>query len=147
MEWLIQNPLALWLVIGGVLLAIEVGTTTGWLLWPAGAATLTAIVTLILPLSLPLQMAVFAVLTIIATLAGRRFFPAALPDNEDINDTLSRLVGSEGIVAQSFKAGIGRVLVDGKEWAAELEEGGTLASGAKVIVTQVGGARLRVRAH
>jgi membrane protein implicated in regulation of membrane protease activity len=95
----------------------------------------------------PLQAAVFAVLTIVTTLAGRRFLPLQANPGGDINDTLTRLTGSEGVVAQSFQAGLGRVLVDGKEWAAELDGGGTLASGAKVIVTDVGGARLRVKAY
>jgi membrane protein implicated in regulation of membrane protease activity len=48
-------------------------------------------------------------------------------------------------VAQDFRDGRGRVFVDGKEWAAQLEGGASLASGAKVTVVGVGGARLTVR--
>lgn len=146
MDWLLQNPLALWMVIGAVLLALEVGTGTGWLLWPAGSAALTGVAALALHLDLPMQLVAFAILTIATTLAGRRFFPRA--ENAaggDINDTTSRLTGTEGVAAESFQAGRGRVFVDGKEWAAELEGGGALASGARVVVTGVGGSRLMVR--
>jgi membrane protein implicated in regulation of membrane protease activity len=37
------------------------------------------------------------------------------------------------------------VFIDGKEWAAELEEGDTLEAGASVQVTGVNGALLTVR--
>lgn len=146
MDWLLQNPLALWMVIGAGLLAFEVGTGSGWLLWPAGSAALTGVAAVVFHLDLHLQLVVFAILTIATTLAGRRFFPRAeYAAGGDINDTTGRLAGSEGVAAESFQAGLGRVFVDGKEWAAELEGGGALASGAKVVVTGVGGSRLTVR--
>lgn len=144
MDWLIATPLALWLAVGGLLLAAEVASGSGWLLWPAGAAVATAAVAALLPLSLSLQAGLFAALTIVATLTGRHFFPRKIA-GDDINDTLARLAGSEGVVTQTFQSGNGRVLVDGKEWAAKLDGGATLASGAKVIVTNVGGAQLHVR--
>lgn len=146
MEWLLQNPLALWLVIGAILLAFEVGTGSGWLLWPAGSAALTGATAFALHLDLQIQLVVFAILTIVTTLAWRRFFPRTDDaTGVDINDTINRLAGSEGVAAESFQAGAGRVLVDGKEWAADLEGGGALASGARVVVTGVGGSRLTVR--
>lgn len=145
MDWASYNPLALWLAVGGLLLAAEVATGSGWLLWPAGAAVVTALIAVGLPLSLPVLIGIFAVLTIVTTLAGRRFFPHAATGS-DINDTLSRLEGSEGVVTQPFHNGAGRVLVDGKEWAAKLDGGETLPRGSKVTVTGVGGAQLQVRA-
>jgi membrane protein implicated in regulation of membrane protease activity len=48
----------------------------------------------------------------------------------------------------AFQGGDGRVLIDGKEWAAELDGGETLAAGAEVEVTGLsGGSRLRVKAR
>ena len=90
-----------------------------------------------------MQAALFAVLTIVTTLAGRRFFPALRRD-EDINDT-RRLAGSEGVAAAEFQGGAGRVFVDGKEWAAELQGPASLASGMKIVVVGVRGAGLTVR--
>ena len=49
------------------------------------------------------------------------------------------------LLVRSSPAGA-RVLVDGKEWAAELEDAAELAAGADVQVTRVlTGARLRVK--
>ena len=145
MDWLLQNPLAFWLVIAAALLAFEVGTGSGWLLWPAGSAAATGVATLVFHFDLQMQLVVFALLTMGTTLAGRRFFPRTSAAGGDINDTTSRLAGSEGVAAEEFQAGSGRVLVDGQEWAAELEGGGSLAYGARVIVTHVGGSRQTVR--
>lgn len=147
MEWLLQNPLALWLVIAAVLLAIEVGTGSGWLLWPTGSAALTSLAASVFHLNLPIQLVVFALLTIATTLAGRRFFPRTYTVGADINDTMTRLVGAQGVTADAFHNGRGRVFVDGKEWSAKLDNDGALAAGAPVVVVGVGGSRLTVRAR
>jgi inner membrane protein len=146
MEWLLAHPFALWMAVGAVLLAVEVATGSGWLLWPSGSAVLMAALGLATPLNLATQAVIFAGLTIVITLAGRRMFPhATVLGGGDINDTRSRLAGADGVAAGDFAEGRGRVFVDGKEWAADLEGGAALASGAKVLVTKVSGARLTVR--
>ncbi len=145
MDWLSHNPPLLWLSIGGVLLAAEVATTSGWLLWPTGAAAVTALFAWLFAPSLPVQLVVFALLTIVTTLLGRRFFPRLGAPGADINDNTGRVWGSEGVAVEDFAAGAGRVIVDGKEWAADLDGGSVLRRGAKIVVTGVGGSRLKVR--
>ena len=147
MEWLLQNPLALWLVVAGILLAFEVGTGSGWLLWPTGSAALTGLAASVFQIDLQMQLVIFALLTIAATLAGRRFFPRTAFVGGDINDTMSRLAGLEGVATETFQAGEGRVTVEGQEWAAELEGGGALIAGTRIVVVDVGGSRLTVRAR
>ena len=83
-----------------------------------------------------MQLVIFAILTIVTTLAGRHYFPR--PPGGDINDTRSRLAGQDGVAARDFQDGRGRVFVDGKEWAAQLEGGASLVSGAKVIGSRFG---------
>ncbi len=144
MDWLWQHPFALWIAFGGVLLAAEVGTGSGWLLWPAGSAAITAVLTLAISLDPSAQAVAFAILTIVTTLVGRRFFPRDL-GAADINDTRARLAGQAGVAAADFHHGEGRVFVDGKEWVAELEGAGALASGNRIVVVGVDGARLIVR--
>jgi membrane protein implicated in regulation of membrane protease activity len=145
MDWLLQNPFALWLVIGGVLLAVEVGTGSGWLLWPAASAAIVGLLSLVVHFELNMQLVIFAILTIITTLAGRHFFPQAILTGGDINDTRSRMAGLDGVAAGDFQGSQGRVFVDGKEWAADLEGGAALASGQRVVVVGVKGSRLTVK--
>jgi len=141
------HPFWSWMAFAAVLLAIEVPTGSGYLLWPAAAAAIVALTTG-LRLGLPVELLIFAGLTIVSTVAARRFLPNPFRiKGPDINDPHPRLVGRHGQAATAFAAGRGRVFVDGKEWAAELEDGGELAQGAEVKVTGlISGARLKVKA-
>ncbi len=141
-----DHPLWVWLAFAAILLAIEVATGSGWLLWAAASAAATGVLTLLgLPLNLPGEIAVFAVLTLAATLISRRFFKPEPESDADINDQVTRLVGRSGEVARDFLRGEGRVFVDGTEWAAEADAGAALAAGTRVKVVGVAsGARLRV---
>lgn len=136
-----------WLAIGGVILAAEVATGSGWLLWPAASAAVTAFLTFAMT-STAMEIGVFAGLTIVSTLLARRYWPRRLEDDGDINDNIGRLVGHRGKAASAFAGGDGRVLIDGKEWAAELDGADSLTAGAEVEVTGLsGGSRLRVQAR
>jgi membrane protein implicated in regulation of membrane protease activity len=145
-ELLAAQPFWFWGGLAVALLAIEAATGTGWLLWPAASAGAVALVALVLDPGWTGQAALFAVLTLVTTFGARRYFPrggAAAPG--DINDTASRLVGQPARSVAAFHHGEGRVSLDGKEWAAELEGGGPLAAEAEVEVTGVRGAILTVR--
>jgi membrane protein implicated in regulation of membrane protease activity len=141
------HPFWTWICIAALLLAAEVATGSGYLLWPAASAAVTGLLAG-LGLGLPAELLAFAVLTIASTLLSRRYLPRPLkPHGPDINDPHGRIVGHRGQATSAFRQGRGRVLVDGKEWAAELEGAGELAEGADVQVTRVlSGARLKVRA-
>jgi membrane protein implicated in regulation of membrane protease activity len=136
-----------WMAVGAVFLAIEVATGSGWLLWPAGSAALTGLITLFAPINQPEQIAVFGVLTIITTYVGRRYLRGAhRAAATDVNNPLLRLVGHRGEAVADFEGGDGRVFVDGKEWSAVLDGAGPMAAGGKVeVVDVVGGARLKVK--
>ena len=145
----IANPFWAWMAAGALLLAIEIGTGTGYLLWPAASAAVIAVLAVALHLDFAVQVLVFALLTIATTVIGRRYLPASLRQHgPDINDRAGRLVGRFGKIVGAFDAGRGRVFVDGSEWAAELPEGAPAPDvGAKVEVVEVlGAARLRVKA-
>lgn len=136
-----------WAGLAAAILAAEVVTGSGWLLWAAASAAVTAAIVGLLDVSVPTTLLLFALLTIASTLLARRYLPrdVALPATEDINDNVGRLVGRRGSAVKSFVGGEGRVFIDGKEWAAELSEGESLEVGAHVEVVAVDGTRLRVR--
>jgi hypothetical protein len=142
------HPFWLWIALGGVFLIAELMTGSGWALWPAGAAAATGVIAIIWPTNWGFEVVQFVVIAIIATYLGRRYLPpAGRGKGGDINDPSPRLVGHACEAAAPFKQGIGRVFIDGKEWAAELEGGGDLAAKSKVEVTGIlGGSRLKVKA-
>ncbi|HEY3697562.1 NfeD family protein [Phenylobacterium sp.] len=141
------HPFWVWAGVAAALLALEVASGSGWLLWPAASAGFVGVIALVLPqIPAPLAILLFAGVTIVSTLAGRRLTPRFLQSHgHDINDPHARLIGREGKAVSAFSGREGRVFVDGKEWPAALEAGDTLAAGAPVQVTAVSGARLTVR--
>jgi inner membrane protein len=136
-----------WAALGALLLAIEVASGSGWLLWPAASAGVVAVIEAFWEPPLAQAVLLFVVLLIVSTLTARRYFPRRRPEDldQDINDNIARLVGHHGRVVGGFEQGAGRVFIDGKEWAAELEGGGRLEVGERIEVTGVSGARLKVR--
>ncbi|MDB5431480.1 MAG: hypothetical protein JWP35_2596 [Caulobacter sp.] len=143
--YLMTHPFWGWLALGAILLAVELHTGSGWLLWPAACAAAVALLVAFVPMSGPVAVLIFAGLTIVSTIISRRMMKP-VPDRSDINDPLVRLVGHHGMAVSAFVNGAGRVFVDGKEWAAETESGLAPDPQQKVEVTGVKGAILRIRA-
>jgi len=140
------EPFWVWAGFAAVILAIEVMTGTGWLLWASASAAVTAAVVGLVAPSVPTALLVFALLTMFSTLLARRYLPRRTEAvSGDINDNVARLVGQRGAAVKAFAGRLGRVFVDGKEWAAELDEGDSLEAGASVQVVGVEGACLKVR--
>jgi membrane protein implicated in regulation of membrane protease activity len=146
LELYAAHPFWIWLALGVLLLAAEAATGSGWLLWPAASAGVVALITLLgLRLGAPAEVGIFAALTIVTTFVARRYLIRAPAENPDINDQSLRLVGQTGQTTSAFVSGHGRAFVVNAEWPADLESGGDLAEGAKVVVTAVTGSRLTVK--
>ena len=152
MTWLAElylaHPFWIWAAIAGVILAGEVATGTGWLLWPAACAALVALLTFVLKGNFAVELAVFAVLTIASTLLARRYLPGnASGDGPDINDNVGRLIGHYGMAVSAFEHGRGRVFIDGKEWAAVADEDETPLLDQRVKVLSADSGILKVKAY
>ncbi|MGR4864907.1 NfeD family protein [Caulobacter sp. LARHSG274] len=141
------HPFWVWLAAAAIFLAIEVATGSGWLLWPAASAGLVGLLTLFAPPGPPVEVGLFALLTIATTYLARKYLRPALdgPASPALNDPALRLIGRDGEVVGAFEHGRGRVFADGKEWAAIAEDGAQPAPGQKVLVVAVEGAVLTVR--
>lgn len=149
MTW-IYHPAVIWTAAGAALLAVEMLTGSGWLLWPAAATAVPALLALGgMKDDIALQAIVFAAAAIVLTALGRRYLRHLIGRHprSDLNDPKAALIGAKGQVTSAGDHGQCRVFVDGKEWAAEMDGGATPISGARIEVLRViGGARLAVRA-
>jgi membrane protein implicated in regulation of membrane protease activity len=147
LELYAAHPFWIWAAAGAVFLAVEVATGSGWLLWPAAGAVAVGVLSAVTTLSFPWELLIFAGVTIVTTLLARRYLPKSVVEGGgDINDNVARLLGRHGHAASDFAGGVGRIFVDGKEWAAELDGEGPVEAGARLEVTGVSGAMLKVRA-
>ena len=125
-----------WLAIGLVLAVAEMAIPGVFLIWMAGAALITGLVAWLAPIGLPLQIVLFAVLSILAVFTGKRLLkqhPIVAADPK-MNQRGERVVGETVVVTQALEGGTGRVRLGDSEW---------LAKGADAVV----GTRLRVVGH
>lgn len=139
------EPHYAWLAIGLVLAVAEMAIPGVFLIWMAGAALITGLVAWVLPIGLPLQVALFAVLSILAVFTGRRYLarhPVVSAD-PNMNHRGARAIGETVVVTQAIIGGAGRVRLGDGEWLARGEDA---APGTRMKVTGVDGAVLLVGA-
>jgi inner membrane protein len=120
-----------WLIFAAVLGILEIFLPGIFLIWMAAAAALTGIVAALLPIALPFQLALFALLAMAAVLGGRRHYERNPVPSSDplLNDRTARLVGQRVTVVKAIAHGEGRVRVGDGVWAAsgpDAEEGSTM---------------------
>jgi hypothetical protein len=147
MSGLPLEPAWLWM-IGGVLLLIAELIAPGFSLIFIGAAGIaTGLVTLLLPLPIALQLALFAILALLAVRVGGRRFYASRYDfssSPELNDPERRLLGRIVVVSQPVDSHGGRVRLGDSEWSAR---GGPAAVGDRVRIVDIDGNCLKVEAE
>lgn len=121
MEWLESlSSHWLWLGLGLVLAIAEVAIPGVFLIWLAGAAIVTGVVTWLVPLGLPLEIVLFAVLSIVSVFIGRNYLRRnpIEPVDQRMNDRGAQAVGETVTVTQVIEGGSGRVKLGDSEWLA-----------------------------
>lgn len=110
-----------WLALGLVLAVAEMAVPGFFLIWLAGAALVTGLLAWALPLALAWQIVIFAVLSLVAVFAGRRYLSANPVVSADplLNDRGGRLVGETVVVTHAIDGGSGRVRQGDSEWLAK----------------------------
>jgi len=142
--WLTDlEPHWAWLSLGVLLAAAEIVAPGFFLIWIGAAAIVTGVVVWVLPLSVPLQLGIFAVLAFVALYGGRRWLRAnPIPsDDPHLNQRAGRLVGEVLTVTKAIEDGRGRAKVGDGEWPVR---GPDAAEGAKVRVVSAEGGVLVV---
>ncbi|MCR2834129.1 NfeD family protein [Parerythrobacter lacustris] len=144
MDWLdTLEPHWAWFTIGLLLAVAEMLIPGVFLIWLAGAALITGALAFLLPIGLPLQIAIFGVLALVAVFAGRKYLrqhPVAEADPK-MNRRGVRLAGETAVVVAAIEGGSGRVKHGDSEW---LARGADTAVGTRVRITGSDGAVLLV---
>ncbi|MEM6681392.1 MAG: NfeD family protein [Pseudomonadota bacterium] len=135
-----------WLVIALVLAVFELIAPGVVFLWLAIAAAITAAVSFVTPeLGYTFHLAVFAILAVIVTWAGKRYVKQhpIISDNETLNKRSQQLVGREVSLIEAIENGEGRAKIGDSPWRVH---GPDLPVGTRVKITSVDGATLNVEA-
>jgi len=122
MDWLNSlEPHYAWLALGLFLAAAEMAVPGVFLIWLAGAALITGLLTWVLPLPTELQIVIFAVLAIVAVFSGKRYLAANPVQSVDpkMNDRGAQAVGETVLVTAALDGGRGRVKLGDSEWQAK----------------------------
>ncbi|GIK50770.1 MAG: NfeD family protein [Hyphomonadaceae bacterium] len=133
-----------WLVLGLVLLIAEMASGTTYLLWPAVAAFITALISLAGATGWLADISMFAVLVIALTWFGRPLVERWKKEGaaSGLNERSAALIGARGVIA-NFANGVGSVKVQDTIWRAVSDE--ALEPGQAVVVDSVDGATLKVK--
>lgn len=132
-----------WLVLALVLAIAEIIVPGVFLIWIGGAALVTGLLSLLLPLPATAEFVIFAVAAVAAVYVGRRYLNDHPVESTDplLNDRVARLIGRQVTVAEAISGGEGKVKVGDTVW---LATGPDAAVGARMRVVGADGGRLKV---
>lgn len=122
MEWIESLDVHwYWLAAGLLLAAAEMAAPGFFMIWLAVAALITGVVTWLLPIGLPVQIVIFAVLAFAAVFTGRHYLRVnpIEPADPKMNDRGARLIGETVVVTHAIQGGMGRVQQGDGEWLAK----------------------------
>ena len=132
-----------WLLAAALLALVELVSPGIFSIWIAGAAAATALAVMAFGLPVAFQLVLFALLSLAAVYAGRRWYDRNPVDSADpmLNDRTARLIGQSVTVVTAIRGGEGRVKVGDGVWPAR---GPDAEEGARVRVTGAEGSCLKV---
>jgi membrane protein implicated in regulation of membrane protease activity len=134
-----------WLSLGLILGVAEMVAPGFFLMWLGLAALTVGVLDYFLPITVAYQVAMFAILSVLAVFAGKKFLQDNPIESDDpkLNDRGARLTGEIVTVVEAISNGNGRVKVGDSVWSAR---GTNAAEGSQVRVTGADGAVLLVEA-
>ncbi len=133
-----------WWILAGLLLIIELMVPAFFFLWLGIAAAATGLLVLVFPdQPVATQLVIFAVLSVLAVVAWRRYREVSVPESDQphLNRRGSQYVGREFTLGEAIVNGIGKIEVDDSTWRVR---GPNLPAGSQVRVKGVDGVVLLV---
>ena len=147
LNFLQQMPFWYWWVLAAGLLLLEVMTGSSYLLWPAGAAILTGLLSL-MPFdpNWQIELLFFAITTgLLLYFAAPRiktWMHRTRQDHDLLNERGARKVGRRVVVDTGLVNGRGQVRLDDTLWLAETENGKDYPAGARLKIVATEGTKL-----
>jgi membrane protein implicated in regulation of membrane protease activity len=134
-----------WWVIGAILLLLELLLPGVFFMWLGIAALVIGVIDIFVDLSWQIEVAIFAVLSVVSLLFLRPHFKERLSRsaNPNLNQRMYDYVGKRYVLDQAIVNGSGKVRIDDTLWVVT---GADRARGEWVKVTGVDGLKLIVEA-
>ena len=138
-DWLGQIVFWHWWILAGLLLILELTAPAFFFLWLGIAAAATGFLLLVFPsMPLEMQLVLFAVLSVVAVLAWRKYREThpTESDQPNLNRRGQQYVGRVFTLDRPIENGVGKVTVDDSTWRVK---GPDLPAGTNVRVEGVDG--------
>ena len=134
MEFLFENLNFIhWLILGIALIILELFVWTVFLLWIGSSAITVGIIFFLLPnVSGLLQLLIFIVLAVVATLLSKKYYPVKTVD-EQLHDKAKKHIGKECMIV-SIEDEVAKVQIGESLWFAK---GSNLSAGQSVKIIDV----------
>lgn len=135
-----------WGVVGLVLLILEVMVSGFFLIWLGVAALVVALLMIFVTMSWPVQLTIWAVLSMADLFAWRMWRKSHPPKSADstLNRRGEQYIGRRFTLEEPIVNGVGKVKVDDSIWKVECDQ--DLAAGTAITVTTVEGTVFKVEA-
>lgn len=108
-----------WIIAGVFLLGLELVAPGGVLVWLGAAAIVVGLITLVQPLSWPIQWVLYGLLSIVSLVAWLGYARRSKGENSDrpfLNRRAARFVGQETVLEEAIVDGFGRVRLADSVW-------------------------------
>lgn len=126
-----------WLGAGVLLVMAEAILPGAYVLWAGIAAILTGLVVFVFPLSWQMAGIIFACLTVLAVLVGKRVYARRTPtDHPSLNNRAAQLIGTIHVLDQAITNGVGRMRLNDSTWSVR---GPDLPANTRVRILAVDG--------
>ena len=130
----------IWILIGVVLLALEIFTTSFFLLFFGIAALAVALLLFFIPFSLPIQILIFTILSALFFFAGKKIIKKTKKSDDHPEDAMIHQIGTAN--TSSNESGYLKVLVGDTVWNAKCST--HLKKGQQVKVVAINNLTLEV---
>lgn len=136
---------AIWLVLCGIFLLIEIFNISFLLIWP-GIGSFFAFIASILGTSVEIQIAVFAISTTLMILFMKPLVQKLFKNKDNTKMNNNSIIGKKGIVIKEIKPlnETGQVKVAGELWSAITLDNQNIEINEVVTITKVEGVKLVV---
>lgn len=146
MAWLDQIVFWHWWIFAGLLLILELTAPTFFFLWLGIAAAAVGLILMVFPsIDLETQLILFAIASVVAVLAWRKYREARpiSTDQPNLNRRGQQYIGRVFSLSVPIINGVGKVTVDDSTWKIK---GPDLPAGTHIKVTGVDGVVFKVEA-
>lgn len=135
-----------WLALAALLIGIEMVMPTQYLMWPGVAAGVVGLASFLLPMSLPFEAGIFAVLSATLATVSHYYLPKTGSSAFfKLNQRTDQMVGRFAVVLDDFRNGQGAVTVGDTRWSAQSADGSNYIAGTRVAVVSAESTLLTVR--